>query len=198
MNRNQIAALSGAGLLVLGVFMPIISLPVVGSVTYFNNGQGDGVFVLVAAALVVILSSTKKYKWLLLPGLGTALLMMVALVRAITLINDAKAQLQEKLAGNPFAGLAEGLMNSVQLQWGWAVLFIGAGLVTVGAVLNPGATGAGEPAGIDNASVKSPSPVVTSSMSEGDMHSGSHGYSANTAYPDTEYGSGANFDEGDR
>ena len=25
-------------------------------------------------------------------------------------------------------------------------------------------------------------------MSEGDLHSGPHGYSANTAYPDTEYG----------
>jgi len=30
-------------------------------------------------------------------------------------------------------------------------------------------------------------------MDEGDMHSGPHGYSANTAYPDTQYGSG--FDE---
>jgi predicted amidophosphoribosyltransferase len=30
-------------------------------------------------------------------------------------------------------------------------------------------------------------------MDQGDFHSGPHGYSANTAYPDTQYGSG--FDE---
>jgi hypothetical protein len=30
-------------------------------------------------------------------------------------------------------------------------------------------------------------------MNEGDLHSGPHGYSANTAYPETQYGSG--FDE---
>jgi hypothetical protein len=30
-------------------------------------------------------------------------------------------------------------------------------------------------------------------MDEGDMHSGPYGYSPNTAYPDTQYGSG--FDE---
>lgn len=34
---------------------------------------------------------------------------------------------------------------------------------------------------------------VVSPMNEGDVHSGPHGYSPNTAYPDTEYGSG--FDE---
>ena len=34
---------------------------------------------------------------------------------------------------------------------------------------------------------------VVSPMNEGDVHSGPHGYTPNTAYPETEYGSG--FDE---
>ena len=38
-------------------------------------------------------------------------------------------------------------------------------------------------------------------MNEGDYHSGTHGYSPNTAYPNTEYGSGydsqADWNEGD-
>lgn len=29
-------------------------------------------------------------------------------------------------------------------------------------------------------------------MNEGDLHSGTHGYSANTPYPETQYGSGHN------
>ena len=34
---------------------------------------------------------------------------------------------------------------------------------------------------------------VASPMDQGDYHSGPHGYSPNTAYPETQYGS--NFDE---
>lgn len=44
---------------------------------------------------------------------------------------------------------------------------------------------------------KSQRPAI-SPMNEGDYHSGPHGYSANTAYPNTEYGggySGANDSE---
>jgi hypothetical protein len=36
-------------------------------------------------------------------------------------------------------------------------------------------------------------PRVDHSMNEGDIHSGPHGYSPNTAYPETQYGS--RFDE---
>ena len=47
--------------------------------------------------------------------------------------------------------------------------------------------------------VKSQRPAISlSPMNEGDYHSGPHGYSANTAYPNTEYGggySGANDSE---
>ena len=38
-----------------------------------------------------------------------------------------------------------------------------------------------------------PRPTVASQMDEGDYHSGPHGYSPNTAYPETQYGS--SFDE---
>jgi len=37
--------------------------------------------------------------------------------------------MQEKLAGNPFRGLAQVAMGSIQLEWGWGVLLIGAGLM---------------------------------------------------------------------
>lgn len=35
-----------------------------------------------------------------------------------------------------------------------------------------------------------------SGMNQGDMHSGPEGYSPNTAYPDTFYGSGGSSDQG--
>jgi hypothetical protein len=46
-----------------------------------------------------------------------------------------------------------------------------------------------------------PQADVIDGMNEGDYHSGVHGYSPNTAYPETQYGSGydssADWNEGD-
>lgn len=51
--------------------------------------------------------------------------------------------------------------------------------------------------GLDGPSYQPPTPTtvstVVSEMDEGDYHSGPEGYSPNTAYPETQYGSG--FDE---
>ncbi len=45
-------------------------------------------------------------------------------------IANAKSDLQRDLAGNPFAGLAEMVVGTVQLQWGWVLLIGGVVLVT--------------------------------------------------------------------
>ena len=50
-------------------------------------------------------------------------------------ISDMKSQMESELAGNPFRGLADMAMQSVQLQWGWALLIVGAGLVIAGAAM---------------------------------------------------------------
>lgn len=125
MDAQKILGLSGSAVLALGTFTPIVSMPIVGSINYFNNGQGDGVFVLVLAAVAALLSLLGHYRFVWIPGAISAVLLLVTLSRFIGLISDAKAKMSAELAGNPFAGLAEGLMNSVQLQWGWMLLFLG-------------------------------------------------------------------------
>lgn len=45
MNR-QVVGFIGAAALGLGVFMPLVSMPIVGTINYFNNGRGDGIIVL--------------------------------------------------------------------------------------------------------------------------------------------------------
>jgi hypothetical protein len=44
--------------------------------------------------------------------------------------------MEKDLAGNPFAGLGQAAVSSVQLQWGWAVLVIGACLVIAAAFMS--------------------------------------------------------------
>lgn len=143
MNRQQIIGYSGAAVLALGTFTPIINLPIVGSVNYFNNGQGDGVFILLLAAAAA-LAGFGKVKLLWIPGALSAILLLITFSRFIQTINDAKNQLTDSLAGNPFAGLATGLMSSIQLQWGWLFLFLGA-IALILASFIPNATTSHEP-----------------------------------------------------
>lgn len=127
MQRSTLGWL-GTLLLFTGVFTPIMSVPIVGNLTYFQNGEGDGVLVLVLAGISVLLVYTARYRGLYLTAGLSLLIMLVSLFHIFSLMADMRAELEQELAGNPFRGLADMAMESIQLQWGWAVLLLGVGL----------------------------------------------------------------------
>jgi hypothetical protein len=65
-------------------------------------------------------------------------------------MGEVKAQMQEKLSNNPFKGIADVAMQSVQIQWGWAVLVVGAVLLIAAAAVR-------EPASHEKAGSPGPS-----------------------------------------
>ena len=119
---------AGTLLLFVGVFMPIVSVPFVGNVNYFRNGEGDGVFVLILAAVSAFLILKEKYRGLYVTAGLSFLIMLASFLHFQSVMSDTKAEMEQELAGNPFRGLADMAMESVQLQWGWAVLLVGVGL----------------------------------------------------------------------
>ena len=119
---------AGTLLLFIGVFMPIVSVPVMGNVNYFRNGEGDGVFVLILAGISAFLLLKEKYRGLYVTGGLSLLVMLFSFFHFQSVMSDAKAEMERDLAGNPFRGLADMAMESVQQQWGWAVLLVGVGL----------------------------------------------------------------------
>ncbi len=131
MNKRQITGFAGAAVLAIGVFVPLVSMPIVGSLTYFNNGSGDGVLVLSLAAISVLLIVVKRYRGLWLTGLGSLALIAYSFMR----MSRALASLERELVGNPFRGLA-----NIQMQWGWAMLGIGALLLLAAAAAKDSAT----------------------------------------------------------
>jgi hypothetical protein len=50
-------------------------------------------------------------------------------------MSQATTQLDTELKDNPFRGLADLAVQSVQLQWGWAVLVIGIVFLIVAAAM---------------------------------------------------------------
>lgn len=127
--QRQIIGFLGAAVLAMGVFMPLISGPFGMSANYFSNGKGDGVFILAMAMCTAALVFARKYRLLWVTG-GLSLAMLAfTFVRVQSNFSKVKAEIDSGLQGNPFRGLADAAIESMQMQWGWAVLAIGATLI---------------------------------------------------------------------
>ena len=123
----QLLGIIGSIALCIGVFMPIVSTPIGRSLNYFQNGKGDGTMVLLLAVISFFLALTKGYQWLWLTGLGSFGDMLFMFVN----VHKRMSQVKTQVADDRFQGAIE----AVQLQWGWAVLVVGAGLLIAAAVL---------------------------------------------------------------
>lgn len=130
----RLLGLLGAGLLFLGVFTPIVSAPFLGSQNYFQNGEGDGIIIVAMAivAIGMILSGRLRLVWL--PGAAALAMLAFTFFSFRRGLGSIRDEMIAELAGNPFAGLGEAMLGSVQLQWGWAVLVLGGTLLIAAAI----------------------------------------------------------------
>lgn len=132
---RMLVGLIGSVILFIGVFAPVLTIPTMGDLNYFRNGQGDGSIVLVLSVISFVLVLTDKYRGLWFTGVGSLFILMFTFVHFQLTMTQVSADLEYELAGNPFRGLADMAMESVQLQWGWALLIVGAGLVIASAAM---------------------------------------------------------------
>ena len=118
---NFVLGLVGSVVLILGVFMPIVRVPIFGSMNYVNNGKGDGVIVLLFALVSLFLVMRNEYQWLFLTGFG------VLGTMALTFINISKV----------LAKTNAGVKMFVQFDWAWGVLLLGAIMLITAAIIEP-------------------------------------------------------------
>lgn len=126
MTLRKKLALGGSVLMIVGVFMPIVQIPIVGSLDYFRNGKGDGVAVLVLGVVSLLVALSNRYGWLWLTGVASLVTEGFTLVNFSRILAETQANLNTELAGNPFSSLADAMFQSVRLQWGWLPLIGGA------------------------------------------------------------------------
>ena len=118
MSVRSKVGLAGCALLFLGVFAPIVQVPIIGNINYFMNGEGDGVAVMVLALVSLGLVLARRFEWLWLTGLGCGGLLLFTFVN----FRQALTAMDSELTGSVFA---EVLGVAIQIQWGWAVLGLG-------------------------------------------------------------------------
>lgn len=129
LHTAQIIGFMGCLILVIGVFAPLVRLPLIGSINYFRNGTGDGVLILALVAVSLILLLFREYRWLWITGLTSLGIISYAFISIITTIFKARDALESELSEDIFSELANVLMEVVQVEWGWIALFFGTGLI---------------------------------------------------------------------
>lgn len=149
MDRRHIVGYVGAGVLGLGTFLPAVSAPVVGTLNYVGNFQGDGVIVLVLAGVSALFVLLSWFKWLWFPAVGAIAVLTTSIAVFLTRLSEAQTSLEQELAGNPFAGLAEGFLATTQVEVGFFVMYIGTILLITAAVLR-------QPAPVESAAPETP------------------------------------------
>ena len=136
LSQKQILGIAGCLITFVGVFMPIISIPIVGDMNYFRNGEGDGIFLLVLSASSLVLVVTKFFQWLWVTGGASLALVCFTFTNFQQKFSETKEEVARELEGNIFAGIGEVMIDSVQLKWGWAVMVIGIGCVLACALID--------------------------------------------------------------
>lgn len=137
-------AFAGAAALVVGLFTPIVTLPFLGTVNLFNNGTNVVALVLLAlAAIAAGLALKDREADVIWPGATAAIVLIYHFLKLQYTLSQMRESMTKSLEGNPFAGIAQTAMSSVQLQWGWIVLALGAGLLIYAGLTAKKAAGAG-------------------------------------------------------
>ena len=132
-SKQQLVGLAGGVVLLLGVFLPIVSMPIAGSISVFSSGRIDGYVLLGLTIISLILAFMNNLKPLQITGGLSLLIVVIDFIYLLYKLNSIKGDMSDKLKDNPFGGMAEAMMSTVQIQYGWVFLFIGSLLLVYAA-----------------------------------------------------------------
>lgn len=131
MSRKGLAIV-GSVVLFIGAFLPVLAVPLMGQMTFFQAYRGLAILTTLLALATLAVALREKYRYLWLTGCGALAIVSFGLLQIIFLQQNPTAG---QAAQNPFAGMDALIRQSYQIQYGWAVLLIGAVLI-VGAAAN--------------------------------------------------------------
>ena len=120
----------------IGVFLPFFKSPVIGGVTYFGNGEGDAVMLLVASVISLVLILINRMKWIWLSGGWGLVTFTLSLYNFQTKMTEIQGGLSIRLTDNPVKQYADAMGDAIQLEVGVPVLIIGISMILLSAYLN--------------------------------------------------------------
>lgn len=116
-STGSIIGIAGAVILIIGCFSPVITLPTSGPLTYFGNGNVDGIIILLLSIVSIVLILIRERIFLYITGFVSLCMVSFDLYTMITRIAEINSE--------HTTGIEQAVMANVQLQWGWALLILG-------------------------------------------------------------------------
>lgn len=124
MQKDQIMGIAASTMLVIGSFLPMISVPFLGTINYFQNGKGDGVIIVILGLVVLVLSLTNNSKYNIVPGLLAACALAFTYFNFQSKLGAMKDEISGKDLGM-FQGIADATMQNISIEYGFAVIAMG-------------------------------------------------------------------------
>jgi hypothetical protein len=122
-SERQLLGMGGALLLIFGVFFPVVSMPVIGTLSMFSANTLAGAMVLGLGAYGFFASARNDFRYVQWAGL------LALIIIALLFLNLLRAPRGVTLEDGDPLGIAELLQQGVNYMWGWAVLLVGAAVL---------------------------------------------------------------------
>jgi hypothetical protein len=139
MKKNQKTGIIGIILICIGLIVPLYTIPIIGTMSAFNLltsaeiGSVPNILISVTilltifSAILILNINTIKYVWL--TGISKLIIILGSLYYWISKINEIKDDYNRQMQGNPFKSLGDIFINSIKIEWGWAILIMGTLLI---------------------------------------------------------------------
>jgi hypothetical protein len=127
--------LIGAAIAIAGVLLPFATLPTGRSVTLVEQNGGFAASLVGVLLIAAILGLTKFARFAWVPSLVAGGVAGYGVSIAFARIEAAKLEIQNLIESSPFGALAENLLGEFEIHGSWTLLFVGAGVSTLGSLL---------------------------------------------------------------
>src|SRR2546421_4947893 len=141
--NNRILGIAGSALLIIGIFLPIVTVMGLISLSYFDSirmapGQSiTGIAILLLGIIGLVFALTNRFRLLLIPGVLSLGILVLDFFRLKSAMGNA--------GGGEGGELADSMASSVSIGWGFFVLAIGAIVLIVAGVMKRAAPAIGGP-----------------------------------------------------
>ncbi len=139
MIKKQILGITGAVFLLIGVFAPMIRIPLLGNISFFENNKFTGVLIIILALVSLFFGFTKRLRLLWFSGVASLAVMGYTAWEAQRPLSSIKSKtskiLGEKLTDKITDKITDKAMGYVHIQWGLIFLVLGLILIIIAAAL---------------------------------------------------------------
>lgn len=135
-NRNHLLTYVGAVMVIVGAFAPLVTLPAIGAVSYYDAANPEVFLLILFAALGPVFIIMQRTALTAVSPVGVWLVLLWPVIQGLTSERD------EGLIGratravtDPLETYAANLFTNVtELSWGGFVLLVGAVILAVGGI----------------------------------------------------------------